>query len=678
MDTANIPCVVFAYNRPKKLMVLLRALRHQEISNLIIFIDGPKNIKDEKAVNRCRDLAESINWANTQVIINTTNEGPMCFIDRISAVFKDYQQAVFLEDDCLPSPSFYNFMCQSLNRYQKDKRVFSIGGYQPISKRYFLNYPYNLVSCARFMGWGWATWKNRWQMILENLPNLSPFSEKRDLSDIAGFDLQIQYQLILSGEENKGWDSRVAIISIWNKMVHLLPTIGQIRNIGFDRNGTHYGRLAYLLNLFFHNRNIGRMPNQAINWLEDTRIDCKYNQELRSFIRKVHSTTFRTQINRIQRKVKYFFTTSYENKTDLNLIGSDSKTWKRALLSYISHAFSISRYDFRIYHHINVWHAQEIVKVLNRLGYLVDVVDYQDANIKLKREYDLFIGNGGNYFTSICRYLPQDVPKIYLATTSYWKFHNEQENQRSVEFFNRHGKKTRSNRYLPPVEEENLNVATGIIGLGNSFTKNTYKNFERKKFINGNALYDDFYNWCNKDFELGRKNFLFFSGRGNVHKGLDLILEAFSELDSNIWIITKLENDMLSIYSKLIRNAKNIHIIGWIPPRTKKYYDIIARCNYSILPSCSEGQSQSILECMWQGLIPIVSPECGLDVENFGYEIQPCTINNIRELVTKLSTLPQDVYERKSKLARIAAINKYSEKTFSIGFEQELISLIKH
>ena len=60
---------------------------------------------------------------------------------------------------------------------------------------------------------------------------------------------------------------------------------------------------------------------------------------------------------------------------DLDLQNIGPKLGKKALLSYIVHPFSISRDDPRFFQHINVQHAQEIVRILNEMGYAVDVID---------------------------------------------------------------------------------------------------------------------------------------------------------------------------------------------------------------------------------------------------------------------------------------------------------------
>jgi glycosyltransferase involved in cell wall biosynthesis len=673
----NIPCVIFAYNRPDKLKRLLKALELQGIEKLIVFIDGAKNVSDIGSVNACKRLVDEIKWVKTEHHYNEKNCGLIGLINNISLVFREYHTAIFLEDDCIPSPGFYSLLSQALEHYSSCKKVFSIGGYQPIAYNFFKDYPFSFVSCARFTCWGWGTWKDRWQLVLEDLPYFSDLLGRKKVSEFVGFDLALIAKRMRSNIlQDNSWATKVALLSYWRKLVHLLPVEGKIKNIGFDLHGSNVGRLSAILGSIYHNKNISQNIKEPV-WLRDIEINCMYNMELAAFTRKVHSSTIRNEIRRISSMLRRSIQPKNNAVLDVTFKKSSNNQYrKRVLLSYIVHPILIPEQDPRMFGHINIWHTREIVKILNRQGYLVDVVDYRDKNYKINRNYDLFIGHGGINFVQLTRQLKNDVPKVFLATGSYWKFHNEQEIQRFDDLARRRGQKLGYDRLITSDEETALSLADGILGFGNKFTLDTYAKYPHVYMVDGNAVYDDHAEWCNKDFDFGRKNFLFFSGRGNIHKGLDLLIEAFSHLDIHLWICTKIETQFYRLYSKELSNSENIHLVGWVLPRTKKYYEIVQKCNYAILPSCSEGQSQSIIECMWQGLIPVVSRNCGIDLDEFGYYIDPCTIDSIEDLVTKLSALPIRECKEASTQVRETALNRYSEENFTANLIAALTLLV--
>jgi len=337
---------------------------------------------------------------------------------------------------------------------------------------------------------------------------------------------------------------------------------------------------------------------------------------------------------------------------------------KRALLSYIVHSFAISIDDPRFFSHINIWRSHEIVRILNNLGYIVDVIDYRDTNFVPRREYDLFIGHGGINFEKIAQRLSTHSTKIYFSTGCYWKFHNDQEMVRFAQLYERKRVNLTLDRFIKDSEEGALLASDGIIGIGNDFTRKSYFGFSPVITLNNTSLYDSHYEKCEKDFKKGRKHFLYFAGSGPVHKGLDLLLEAFSRIKEHLWICSRIDQRFEEIYSDELHNTPNIHLDGWTQPRSTEIYELMDICNYIILPSCSEGQAHSVVECMNQGLIPVVSRACGLDVGDYGVILNQCTIEEIAKVVPMLSSYSAAKCNEMAARARQAAVTDFSESAF--------------
>lgn len=337
---------------------------------------------------------------------------------------------------------------------------------------------------------------------------------------------------------------------------------------------------------------------------------------------------------------------------------------KRALLSYIVHPFSIANDDPRFLQHINIWRVKEIVRLLNQLGYLVDVIDYRDTRFTPHHSYSLFIGHGGINFRMISLQIPDNATKIYLSTGCYWQFHNNQELARFEALRKRRGIDLHPDRFIRNSEDNALFDADGIIGIGNDHTRSTYSDFASVIMINNTAFSEGSTLPTEKDFSKGRNHFLYFAGSGCVHKGLDLLLEAFRELEQHLWICSKIDNAFENAYKNELYNISNIHLYGWIQPHSTKYYELMKKCNYVILPSCSEGQAQSVIECMLHGLIPVVSRPTGIDISDYGVMLEPCSIDIIKEQVIKLVSLSLSQYRRMSRKAQEIIHSDYSEFAF--------------
>lgn len=279
--THMVPCVVFAFNRPGRLQRILSALKTQDIERLIVFVDGPRGDPDVELVERCRAIAKGVEWVDKELYFGEQNRGLPGLSDNIGTVLKAYRSAVFVEDDCLPMPGFCSFMRRALSQYEPEKRVFSIGGYQPIPRKHFRDYPYSLVSCARFTCWGWATWRDRWELIVPYLPTYAElFDGLTSVPDVAGRDLARMARACAQGSLET-WDVQVAISTLSLGHVHLLPTRGLVRNIGLG-TGTHGG--GRRSGQRRHKRNLWKQPIDDVVWLENVQPNTAYAARLKQFI----------------------------------------------------------------------------------------------------------------------------------------------------------------------------------------------------------------------------------------------------------------------------------------------------------------------------------------------------------------------------------------------------------
>lgn len=700
MDSKNmlIPCAVFAFNRPDRLREVLVALRDQNVERLIVFVDGPRDEDDCEPVNRCRNISENISWVETELHFAEENHGLLGLLDNIDYVLSAYEAAVFVEDDCLPMPQFYPFMKQALSHYKLSKKVFSIDGYQPIPYRFFRSYPYSVVSTARFMCWGWATWEDRWDAIKPYVDRYEElFNNLQDVPDVAGSDLSSMAKATAEGRV-QSWAIKVSVSTLWLDQVHLLPVRGLIQNTGVG-GGTnpHKTRRGLRRSRALHNRNVWRGSLDKIEWPNSVEVDDDYAERLRKFVDTIRSpsvfhslkTKFKKslrqypwvlriwhKIRRLKKGIFSYFQRSTPVRIYDLILSDERKPSKRALLSYIVHPFEISEADPHFLRHINIWRAREMVKVLNQMGYIVDVIDYRDTNFVPHEAYDLFIGHGGINFEAIADFFLEDTIKIYFSTGSYWRFHNEQELARFEALYERRGVRLSPDRLIRYSEEGALQAADGVIGMGNEFTRETYKDFSPVVMLNDTALGDDYYETIDKDFAKGRDQFLYFAGAGNVHKGLDLLLEAFSELEQHLWICSRINKEFAEIYANELYNRENIHLVGWVQSRSDEFYRVMDTCNYAILPSCSEGGVHSVVECMNQGLIPIVSKECGLNIDPYGFYLDPCTIKEIKKVVNNASQFSVMDCQRRSMAARRTATETFSEAVFRRGLEKAIKRII--
>ncbi len=350
---------------------------------------------------------------------------------------------------------------------------------------------------------------------------------------------------------------------------------------------------------------------------------------------------------------------------------------KRALLSYITTPFRLSGDDPRSVQFSNIGIARSIVRVLNGLGYIVDVVEWTDARFLPRRDYDLFIGHGGHNFERIAHNLSSDTVKIYFSTGCYWRFHNERELARFADLKRRRGVSLCPDRLITASEEWANSNTNGIICLGNEFIRTTYCKFPVVFSLNNAAYPDDHYDIATKDFAFAHQNFLFFAGDGNVHKGLDQLLEVFPQVNAHLWICQDIRPDFYEVYRHELKDYQNIHLVRSVPMRSTQFYCLVDTCAYVILPSASEGCAGSVVECIHQGLIPVVSRESGIDTSDYGITLNTSSVEEIIEIVQNLLQRPPEWVKEMSSRTRKAAVTDFSENAFLRKMKSAIQAVIK-
>jgi len=349
---------------------------------------------------------------------------------------------------------------------------------------------------------------------------------------------------------------------------------------------------------------------------------------------------------------------------------------KRALVSYLVSPLlpPFGLRDRTIFSNLGI--AQRIPQILNELGYVVDIIQYDLQGWNISGRYDLFIGHGGINFEEIRRQLSDDTTSIYFSTGIYWKEMNIREAKRLYDLALRRGHLLDPDRTIKRDEEFANRTADGIICLGNHATVNTYRDFPLVIGIK-NATYPVTWSgWREKDYDKGRSHFLFFSGSGNIHKGLDLLLEVFGKMDLHLHICQAIDPHFGQVYQHELTNLPNIHGHGHLPMRSSQFFSLASLCNWVISATCAEGQPGSIIECMGYGLIPILPESANINLGEFGIELGDCSVNTIRKTVLEASKMPVPECRQRSRIVMTTVQKDYSPENFNNNFKSGVQKIV--
>ena len=174
-----------------------------------------------------------------------------------------------------------------------------------------------------------------------------------------------------------------------------------------------------------------------------------------------------------------------------------------------------------------------------------------------------------------------------------------------------------------------------------------------------------------KNFESARKNFLWLGSRGVIHKGLDLLLDIFKERSDIVLHIGGLSREE----KKLLNWPKSNSIIdyGHIDIRSDLFLEIVEKCSYIILPSCSEACATSVTTGMLHGLIPVVMKDAGFNrIGNNAIFLEDFRIEYLVPKLNELINKPSNELEAKSK-----EVYEFAHQNFSIkAFKENILNII--
>ncbi len=340
---------------------------------------------------------------------------------------------------------------------------------------------------------------------------------------------------------------------------------------------------------------------------------------------------------------------------------------KRALVTYVwTMPFWYERYFIRS--HNAKLTCYLICRTLNSLGYEVVLRSYDDPDVPLDRSYDFFLGHTST-FLDIKNKISLNGKAVLLVTGSSPEFGNAMQHERSIEVFKRRG-------FRLPVHKDNVvkparewhEAADKILILGNDFVRSTwYQEYDHKYSLinNVSAQLPNF-------GAEGPGNYLFLSSTGQVHRGLDVLLDVFANRVEHLHICSAVleEANFVAAYRHELFEMPNIHTHGFIDISSKQFLSIVADCKFVILPSCSEGQSSSVINAMLNGLLPIVTRNCGLpDVSACGYLLDDISTTAVSTVMDRVAVMPLSEY-RNRREALQNYVRYFSCEQFELTIEQ--------
>jgi hypothetical protein len=232
--------LLLAYRRWQNIDVILDACRDGGVARVYLHIDGGTTRQEVKDITRTLEMATSYKKQSNldiRIAVQTKNIGcAVSMILSLNSIFREEDQIIVLEDDCIPAWDFFKFIQSSFQQMKKDSRIGIVCGAQfaPFSvttNKWFLSrYPLN---------WGWGITKSQWALLSSRIVE----TDKLKVANYKLNNKEIIYWNAGARRALQGytdvWDTLLVREMIRHDSYSILPGVNLVQNIGNDEHALH-------------------------------------------------------------------------------------------------------------------------------------------------------------------------------------------------------------------------------------------------------------------------------------------------------------------------------------------------------------------------------------------------------------------------------------------------------
>jgi hypothetical protein len=242
------PVVLLVYARPDTTRRVFEEIRRARPPRLLVIADAPPEDADDslrQRVARTRSLLDTVDWdCDLSLELAAEHQGMnRRVVTGLDWAFSLVEEAIMLEDDCVPEPTFFRFCEELLERYRDDEKVISIAGND------FSTDPAARADHYRFsrytLVWGWATWRRAWKLYDASMRDWPRLRDSDWLDEVLGDRHAVSYWshiLEQTYAAGLGWDYAWTFACWHHRCLAIHPEVNLVTNIGFGPGATNTDR----------------------------------------------------------------------------------------------------------------------------------------------------------------------------------------------------------------------------------------------------------------------------------------------------------------------------------------------------------------------------------------------------------------------------------------------------
>lgn len=240
------PIVLIVFNRPFQTSRVFERIAEARPKRLLVVADGPREDRPGEQA-RCEEvlgIVSAVDWP-CQVSTNISEKNLGCrarIVSGLKWAFSQVEEAIVLEDDVLPHPSFFPFCGEMLERYRHEERVGMVTGFNIVADVARSTHSYYFSAMTHI--WGWASWRRAWQSYDAEMrcwPEVRRSAAFEEAFPESSVQRYWRYVLdeVYRGEGPDTWDYQWMLTNIRQRRLAVSPQVNLIENIGFGTEATH-------------------------------------------------------------------------------------------------------------------------------------------------------------------------------------------------------------------------------------------------------------------------------------------------------------------------------------------------------------------------------------------------------------------------------------------------------
>ena len=241
----DVSVLILFFNRPEQLSQVFEQVRQARPARLFLYQDGPRGERDMPGIEACRKVVEEIDWeCEVHRKYQERNYGcdPSEYLSQKWA-FSLTDKCIVLEDDDVPSQSFFPFCKELLDRYEDDPRVAMICGFNEDEVTPHCSDSYFFTSI--FAIWGWASWR---RVIDQWEGDYAFLDDKENMKRLEELSRQRRYRkdFIPMCRNHRATGKEYYESIFWASMLlhsqlAIMPQKNMVNNLGLTADSTHFG-----------------------------------------------------------------------------------------------------------------------------------------------------------------------------------------------------------------------------------------------------------------------------------------------------------------------------------------------------------------------------------------------------------------------------------------------------